>query len=61
VIWGEFSNGGRIARLERWDCELALKYVALSRSVQLRAMVEDWPFHRIKEAVLAQTGETGRP
>jgi hypothetical protein len=48
-------------RALRWDCEFALKYVALSRSVQLRAMVEDWPFDRIKEAVHAQPGETGRP
>jgi hypothetical protein len=48
-------------RALRWDCDFALKYVALSRSVQLRAMVEDWPFHRIKEAVHAQMEESGRP
>jgi hypothetical protein len=48
-------------RVLRWDCEFALKYVALSRSVQFRAMVEDWPFHRINEAVHAQPGEMCRP
>jgi hypothetical protein len=31
----------------RWDSQLALRFVNISVSVQLRAMVEDWPLYRI--------------
>jgi hypothetical protein len=43
-----------------WERNLALGFVNLSASVQLRAMVEDWPLHRIQEAVRAQRLETLR-
>jgi hypothetical protein len=46
----------------RWDSQLALRFVNLKASVQLRAMVEDWPVHRIQESVQEQRRETpGRP
>jgi hypothetical protein len=38
----------------RWDSRLALRFVNLRVSVQLRAMVEDWPLHRIQETVRAE-------
>jgi hypothetical protein len=44
----------------RWDSQLALRFVNLRVSVQLRAMVEDWPLHRIQETVQAQQLETLR-
>jgi hypothetical protein len=37
-----------------WESQLALRFVSLRASVQLRAMVEDWPLPRIQEAVQAQ-------
>ena len=37
----------------RWESQLALRFVGFSGSVQLRAMVEDWPLARIEEAVRA--------
>jgi hypothetical protein len=45
----------------RWDSQLALRFVNLRVAVQLRAMVEDWPLHRIQETVQAQRLETLRP
>ena len=45
----------------RWDSQLALQFVNLRASVQLRAMVEDWPLHRIQAAVQEQRLETLRP
>ena len=45
----------------RWDSQLALRFVNLRAAVQLRAMVEDWPLHRIQETVQAQRLETLRP
>jgi hypothetical protein len=45
----------------RWDSQLALQFVTLRATVQLRAMVEDWPLHRIQETVQAQWLETLRP
>jgi hypothetical protein len=38
----------------RWDSQMALQFVNLSTSDQLRAMVEDWPLQRIQEYVQAQ-------
>jgi hypothetical protein len=38
----------------RWDSQLALRFVNLRVSVQLRAMIEDWPLHRLQETVQAQ-------
>jgi hypothetical protein len=43
----------------RWDSQLALRFVNLRVSVQFRAMVEDWPVHRIQETVRAE--RLGRP
>jgi hypothetical protein len=45
----------------RWDSKLALAFVNLRTSVQLRAMVEDWPFQRIQEAVGAHQLERFGP
>jgi hypothetical protein len=45
----------------RWENQLALRFVQLSVSVQLRAMVEDWPLHRIQKEIGAQRLETVRP
>jgi len=45
----------------RWDSKLALEFVNLRASVQLCAMVEDWPLKRIQEVVQAQRLETLRP
>jgi hypothetical protein len=50
----------------RWDSQLALRFRNLRASIQLRAMVEDWPLHRIQESVQAQQLEAllrqaGRP
>jgi len=45
----------------RWDSQLALQFVNLKLSVQLRGMVEGWPLHRIQETVQAQRLETLRP
>jgi hypothetical protein len=45
----------------RWDSRLALRFTSLTVSVQLRAMVEDWPLNRIQETVEAQRLETLRP
>jgi hypothetical protein len=45
----------------RWGSQLALQFVNLRASVQLRAMVEDWPLHRIQAAVEAQRLEPLRP
>jgi len=45
----------------RWDSQLALRFVNLRAAVQLRAMVEDWPLHRIQETVQAQRLETRCP
>jgi hypothetical protein len=45
----------------RWENKLALAFVNLRASVQLRAMVEDWPLHRIQEAIQAQQLETPGP
>jgi hypothetical protein len=42
----------------RWDSQLALQFVNLRASVQLRAMVEGWPLNRIQETVQAQRLET---
>jgi hypothetical protein len=42
----------------RWDSKLALEFVNLRASVQLRAMVEAWPLERIQEFVRAQRLET---
>jgi hypothetical protein len=44
-----------------WDSQLALGFVNLRAAVQLRAMVEDWPLHRIQETVQAQRLESLRP
>src|SRR5262249_51152447 len=44
----------------RWERQLALGFVNLTPSVRLRALVEDWPLHRIQEAVQAQRLETLR-
>lgn len=35
----------------RWKSKLALEFITLRESVQLRAMVEDWPLHRIQEVI----------
>src|SRR5258708_6234004 len=44
-----------------WFSQLALRFLKLSRSVQFRAVVEDWPLHQIEEAVQAQLVPAGRP
>jgi hypothetical protein len=44
----------------RWDGQLALGFVSLPTSVQLRAMVEDWSLSRIQEALQSQLLETLR-
>jgi hypothetical protein len=44
----------------RWDSRLAMRFVNLKLSVQLRAMLEDWPLQRIHETVQAQRLETLR-
>ena len=41
----------------RWDGQLALGFVSLPASVQLRAMVEDWPLSRIQETVEVSASE----
>jgi hypothetical protein len=45
----------------RWESLLALRFVNLRASIQLRAMVEDWPLPRIQEAVQSAALETPRP
>jgi hypothetical protein len=44
-----------------WESRLALRFVDLRTSVQVRAMVEDWPLSRIQEVVQAQGLETLGP
>ena len=44
----------------RWDGQLALGFVSLPASVQMRAMVEDWSLSRIQEALQSQLLETLR-
>jgi hypothetical protein len=44
-----------------WDGRLALRFTSLGLSVQLRAMVEDWPLSLIQDTVAAQRLETLRP
>jgi hypothetical protein len=43
-----------LLRFLRWDNQLALGFATLSVATQLRAMVEDWPLHRIQATVHAQ-------
>jgi hypothetical protein len=43
-----------LLRLLRWDSRSALGFASLSVSIQFRAMVEDWPLHRIQATVQAQ-------
>jgi hypothetical protein len=38
----------------RWDGQLALGFVSLTASLQLRAMVEDWPLSRIQDTIQSQ-------
>jgi hypothetical protein len=45
----------------RWDGRLALRFTSLGLSVQLRAMVEDWPLNRVQDTVKAQRLEMLRP
>ena len=45
----------------RWDSRLALRFVKLNVSLQLQAMVEDWPLQRIQETVQAKRLEALRP
>jgi hypothetical protein len=45
----------------RWESNLALGFVNLRPSVQLRAMVEDWPLYRIQEAIHKQQFGTVQP
>jgi hypothetical protein len=45
----------------RWDGQLALGFVNLTASIQLRAMVEDWPLSRIQETIQSQRLDTPRP
>ena len=45
----------------RWDSRLALRFVNLRVSVQLRAMVEDWPLDRVQDTVKALRLEMHRP
>jgi hypothetical protein len=47
----------RVPSSLRWDSVLALGFVNLRASVQLRAMVEDWPLHRIQESLGYQAGQ----
>jgi hypothetical protein len=44
-----------------WESKLALGFVNLRPSVQLCAMIEDWPFHRIQEVIQAQQLDRLRP
>jgi hypothetical protein len=44
----------------RWESKLALGFMKLRPSVQLRAMIENWPLDRIQEVVHAQPRETRR-
>src|SRR5262249_28120972 len=64
--WGMRRGAGtnRVSLLLQflcWESQLALEFLNLRASVQLRAMVEDWPLHRIQEAVQVQRCETLRP
>jgi hypothetical protein len=45
----------------RWDGRLALRFTSLRLSVQLRAMVEDWPLNRVQDTVEALRLEMLRP
>ena len=58
---GAKTNGAsRLQPSLGWDSQVALRFVNLRPSVQLRAMVEDWPLHRIQEAIQAQRAEPPR-
>jgi hypothetical protein len=50
----EADQGALREQSLRWDGRLALGFVSLSASVQLRAMVEDWPLSRVQEAIQSQ-------
>jgi hypothetical protein len=51
---GAGTKGASLPQSLRWDSQLALQFVNLRAVVQLRAMVEGWPLHRIQETVQAQ-------
>ena len=42
----------------RWDGRVALRFTSLDLSLQLRAMVEDWPLDRIQDTIDTQRLET---
>jgi hypothetical protein len=64
VLRRRFRHGAGLERAAlllqslRWENKLALAFVNLRSSVQLRAMVEDWPLQCIQEAIQAQRLET---
>jgi hypothetical protein len=45
----------------RWEGRLAFRFTNLRLSVQLRAMVEDWPLDRVQDTVKAHRLEVHRP
>jgi hypothetical protein len=64
VLRRRFRHGAGLERAAlllqslRWENKLALAFVNLRSSVQLRAMVEDWPLQCIQEAIQEQRLET---